>query len=189
VEKHSRYALYHPSAEAIASMLCDMPYKISNAICFNLVLYFMSNLRREPGPFFFFLLMSFFCTLTMSMIFRTIASASRTLSQAMAPAALMILALVIFTGFVIPTRNMLGWSRWINYIDPIAYAFESLLINEFHGRTFDCSVFVPAGPTYQNVGQFSRICSQRGAVAGSSVMDGDAYINASFQYSHAHKWR
>merc|ERR1711963_1333479 len=32
VEKHSRYALYHPSAEALASIVVDMPYKITNAI-------------------------------------------------------------------------------------------------------------------------------------------------------------
>lgn len=36
-------------------MLMDMPYKIANAIVFNITLYFMANLRREPGPFFFFL--------------------------------------------------------------------------------------------------------------------------------------
>lgn len=83
VEKHQRYAFYHPSAEAFASMLTDMPYKICNAITFNLVLYFMTNLRREPGPFFFFLLVSFFLTLTMSMLFRFIASVSRTLAGAM----------------------------------------------------------------------------------------------------------
>lgn len=37
-------------------MLCDIPYKITNCIFFSLVIYFMSNLRREVGPFFFFLL-------------------------------------------------------------------------------------------------------------------------------------
>jgi ABC-type multidrug transport system permease subunit len=42
---------YHPSAEAFASMLTDMPYKILNAIIFNITLYFMTNLRREPGSF------------------------------------------------------------------------------------------------------------------------------------------
>lgn len=68
------------------------------------------------GPYFFFLLISFELTLCMSMIFRTIASASRTLSQALVPAALLILGLVIYTGFVIPTRDMLGWSRWLNYL-------------------------------------------------------------------------
>lgn len=55
VEKHTRYALYHPSAEGFASMLTDMPYKITNAVLFCLTLYFMANLRREVGAFFFFL--------------------------------------------------------------------------------------------------------------------------------------
>ena len=42
----------------------------------------------------------------MSMLFRTIGSLSRTLAQAMAPAAVFILALVIYTGFVVPIRDM-----------------------------------------------------------------------------------
>ncbi|MCJ1420821.1 hypothetical protein MMC32_007180 [Xylographa parallela] len=189
VEKHQRYALYHPSAEAFASMLTDLPYKIMNAFTFNLALYFMTNLRREPGPFFFFVLISFFLTLTMSMLFRTIAATSRTLTAALAPAAVLILAIIIYTGFTIPTPNMLGWARWINYLDPIAYGFEALMINEFSGRTFDCSVFVPSGPGYGAVGSLSRICSTTGSAAGASTVDGDAYINTSFLYYGDHKWR
>lgn len=51
VDKQARYAFYHPSAEAVASMLTDLPYKILNAICFNLVIYFMTNLRVQvPLP-------------------------------------------------------------------------------------------------------------------------------------------
>lgn len=186
VEKHSRYALYHPSAEAIASMLTDMPYKILNAITFNLTLYFLTNLRREPGAFFFFLLISFFLTLVMSMLFRFIASVSRTLSQAMAPAAILILAIVIFTGFTIPTRYMLGWSRWINYLDPVAYGFESLMINEFHGRRFPCSYPVPLYGSYP---AGTQVCNVVGAIAGQDYVNGDAFINSSYQYYHSHKWR
>lgn len=191
VEKHSRYALYHPSAEAVASMLCDMPYKVLNALVFNITLYFMTNLRREAGAFFFFLLISFFTVLAMSMIFRTIASASRTLSQAMVPAAMLILALVIFTGFVIPIDYMLGWCRWLNYLDPLAYAFEALMVNEFHNRSYRCTEYVPspALSEYATVGPSNRICSAVGAVAGSDVIIGDDYINTAFQYYHAHKWR
>lgn len=44
----------------------------------------------------------------------------------MVPASILILALVIFTGFVIPVDYMLGWCRWINYLDPVAYGFESV---------------------------------------------------------------
>jgi ATP-binding cassette subfamily G (WHITE) protein 2 (PDR) len=58
--KHNRYALYHPSAEALSSLIVDLPYKITNSLVVNSTLYFMTNLRREPGPFFFFLLIA--CT-------------------------------------------------------------------------------------------------------------------------------
>ncbi|KAF2471821.1 ABC drug exporter AbcA [Lindgomyces ingoldianus] len=186
VEKHSRYALYHPSAEAFASMLTDMPYKILNAITFNLVLYFMTNLRREPGAFFFFVLISFALTLVMSMLFRSIASLSRTLSQALAPAAVLILGLVMYTGFTIPTDYMLGWSRWIGYIDPVGYGFESLMINEFHNRQFKCMNYVPS---YPNIGGNNHVCATVGSVPGSQYVDGDNYLKTAFQYSHGHKWR
>ncbi|KAF2769646.1 putative multidrug resistance ABC transporter [Teratosphaeria nubilosa] len=186
VEKHSRYAFYHPSAEAFASMLTDIPYKILNSMTFNTTLYFMVNLRREPGPFFFFLFVSFLLTLTMSMLFRTIASVSRSLSQAMAPAAIIILAIVTFTGFAIPVDYMLGWCRWINYIDPVAYGFESLVINEFHDREFACSSYVP---DYGSLALQEKVCSAIGSTAGDAYVNGDAYINSAFKYYHSHKWR
>ncbi|KAH8649041.1 ABC-2 type transporter-domain-containing protein [Xylariales sp. PMI_506] len=191
VEKQSRYAMYHPSAEAVASMLTDLPYKVANTIVYNLVLYFMTNLRREPGAFFFYLLISFSVVLAMSMIFRTIASASRTLSQAMVPAALLILGLVIFTGFVIPIDYMLPWCRWMNYIDPMAYAFEALMANEFHGRQFLCTSYIPSPSIseYANVGDANHVCSAVAAVAGSAYVDGDAYIESAFQYYNGHRWR
>ncbi|KUI69409.1 ABC transporter CDR4 [Cytospora mali] len=191
VEKHSRYAMYHPSAEAVASMLCDLPYKIANTITFNLTLYFMSNLRREAGAFFFFLLICFCATLAMSMVFRTIASSSRTLSQAMVPAALIILGLVIFTGFVIPIDYMLDWCRWMNYLDPLAYAFEALMVNEFSGRKYACTAYVPSTSVagYEGVGPLNHVCSAVGAVAGQDFVDGDVYINSSFSYYADHKWR
>ncbi|CAI7608425.1 unnamed protein product [Penicillium glandicola] len=191
VEKQARYAMYHPFAEAISSMVCDMPYKILNAITFNITLYFMTGLRQTGGAFFTFLLFSFMTTMTMSMVFRTIASYSRTLSQALVPAAILILGLVIYTGFTIPTRNMLGWSRWMNYIDPIAYGFETLIVNEFHGRNFPCEAksFIPSGDAYTDVDRFSKICSAKGAVAGQDFISGEAYYTASFQYSNSHRWR
>jgi len=172
-------------------MITDMPYKIMNAFTFNITLYFMVNLNRHPGNFFFFVLISFVLTLVMSMLFRTIASVSRTLSQAMAPAAVLILAIVIYTGFALPVPNMRGWARWINYLDPVAYGFESLMINEFAGRAFACDAdaFVPSGSAYANVSPTQRVCGAVGAVAGSSVVGGTAYIQSSYEYYPSHKWR
>jgi hypothetical protein len=172
-------------------MLCDLPYKTLNTFTFNLPLYFMTNLRREAGPFFVFLLFSYVTTLTMSMLFRTMAATSRTLSQALVPAAILILGLVIYTGFTIPTRNMLGWSRWMNYVNPIAYGFESLMVNEFQGRTFPCSdaEWIPRGPGYDAVSRANQICAVVGATAGNEFVDGDIFLRESYQYTSSHKWR
>ncbi|WVQ84203.1 hypothetical protein IAT38_006354 [Cryptococcus sp. DSM 104549] len=189
VEKHSRYAFYHPSAEAVASSLTDIPYKITNCVAFNLTLYFMTNLRREPGPFFFFMLISFTVTMVMSMIFRSIASMSRSMAQALAPAAILILGLVIYTGFALPIDYMPGWSRWMNYINPIAYGFESMMVNEFVGRRYECSQFVPTGPGYEGASGVERVCSAVGSEAGASSVDGATYLHLAYKYEHAHKWR
>ncbi|KAK9463807.1 ABC-2 type transporter-domain-containing protein [Lipomyces oligophaga] len=189
VEKQFRYAFYHPSAEAFASIVCDLPTKILTCLSFNITLYFMSNLRREPGHFFLYLLFSFTCTLTMSMIFRTIGSVTRTLQQAMLPACVIMLLLVVYTGFVIPTRDMHGWFRWINYLNPIGYVFESFLINEFHDRKFSCSQYVPMYSVYDTLPLEFRTCSTTGSVRGQNYVLGDDYIGLSYRYYHAHLWR
>ena len=189
VEKHTRYALYHPSAEAVASMLADLPAKVGNAISFNLVLYFMTNLRREPGAFFFFFLISFVMTLTMSMLFRTIASVSRSLVQALVPTALLMVGIIVYTGFVIPVAYLLGWSRWMNYINPTAYGFESLMINEFSGQSYPCATYIPPAPDFGDGSRPNQICSTVGSVPGEQFVGGDAYINSTYQYYASNKWR
>lgn len=190
MEKQSKqYAFYHQSAQAIASYLIDLPYKIINMFVFNLVIYFMANLKREPGAFFFFCLVTFLITLVQSAIFRILASVTRTSDQAMIPSALLCLGLMIYTGFTTPTRYMPGWSRWMAYINPLAYAFESLMANEFHGQEFPCAELVPLGPEYVGLPSASQICSVVGAEPGSLMVNGDNYINSSFDYWDSHKWR
>jgi ATP-binding cassette subfamily G (WHITE) protein 2 (PDR) len=70
VEKQSRYAFYHPSAKAYASVVVDMPMKITSTVSFNLVFYFMTRLNRNPGNFFYYLLVVFLIVLAISGVFR-----------------------------------------------------------------------------------------------------------------------
>lgn len=170
-------------------MLTDMPYKLINSFTFNLPIYFLSHLRREPGAFFTYWIFSLAITLTMSMVFRTFGAASRSLSEALVPAALLILGLVIYTGFTIPTRDMLGWSRWMNYINPIAYGFEALMVNEFHDREFTCMSYIPSGNGYEDVSPQNRICSAVSATPGADSINGDAYLASAYEYYHSHLWR
>ncbi|OQD65457.1 hypothetical protein PENPOL_c006G02559 [Penicillium polonicum] len=189
VEKHSRYAFYHPSAEALAAMITNIPYKIALSICMNVTGYFMANLRREPGPFFFYLLVSFTCMMSLSMAFRLLGSITKTLEQAMVPASIVTIGLTLYTGFAIPVPYMRGWASWIRWINPVFYAFEALMTNEFHGREFPCAEFVPSGPGYDHIPPFQQTCTSHGAVAGSGTVSGTAFYQSSYGYSHAHRWR
>ncbi|CAF3429996.1 unnamed protein product [Fusarium graminearum] len=186
VEKHASYAFYHPAAEAISGVAADIPIKFVSATVFNIVLYFMSGLRREAGAFFLYFLISFISTFVMSGIFRTLAAVTKTVSQAMTLAGPMILALVIYTGFMIHVPQMVDWFGWIRWINPIYYAFEILVANEFHNRNFECSTFIPAYP--QLIGD-SWICSTVGAVAGQRTVSGDDFIETNYEYYYSHVWR
>lgn len=63
------------------------------------------------------------------------------------------------------------------------------MINQYAGRTFGCSQFIPSGPGYENVPADSQVCSVVGAVAGSDVVSGDTYLEQAYGYLPAHKWR
>ncbi|PYI28297.1 putative ABC multidrug transporter [Aspergillus indologenus CBS 114.80] len=186
VEKHASFAFYHPATEAIAGVLSDIPVKFLLAVVFNIILYFLSNLRREPSQFFIYFLINFIIMFVMSAVFRTMAAITKTVSQAMTLAGILILALVIYTGFVVPVPKMHPWFGWIHYINPIYYAFEILVANEFHGREFACSEFVPS---YPNLEGDSFVCSATGAVAGRRTVSGDDFIWASYRYTYSHVWR
>lgn len=189
VEKHRKYALYHPSCDALGSIVTELPSKVVISLVFNLILYFMSNLRRNPGNFFVYLLFSFTAALTMSHVFRTIGAVTKSLAEAMTPATVVLIALIIYTGFVIPTTYMHGWSRWINYINPIAYGFEPLMANEFHERRFPCGQYIPSGGAYDSVSIANKVCSATGAVPGQNFVQGTDYIGLSYKYYYSHVWR
>lgn len=102
-------------------MIVDMPYKIANSLIVNSTLYFMANLRREPGPFFFFLLVAFTMNLSMSMFFRLFASMTKTIAQALAPSSIILILLVLYIGFAIPVQYMRGY---VFYQSPAATEVE-----------------------------------------------------------------
>lgn len=116
VEKHKSYALYHPATEAIAGIVSDVPVKFVTTVVFDIILYFLAGLRREPSQFFIFFLITFVVGQIMSAVFRTLAAVTKTISQAMTLAGVMVLALVIYTGYVLPQPYMKPWFDWIHYL-------------------------------------------------------------------------
>uniref|UniRef100_A0A0B7JQ34 ABC transporter domain-containing protein n=1 Tax=Bionectria ochroleuca TaxID=29856 RepID=A0A0B7JQ34_BIOOC len=186
VQKQTSYAFYRPSADAFAGILADIPIKFVTAVLFNAILYFLSGAERTAAQFFTFFLFVFTATLTMSMVFRTIAAATKTLPTALAISGFLVLTLVTYTGFILPRPYMHPWFKWISYINPLAYVFEALLVNQVHGAKYPCAGLVPPYP--DSTGD-TFICPVPGAVAGHSFVMGESWCGASYGYSYSHLWR
>jgi hypothetical protein len=84
--------------------------------------------------------------------------------------------------------NKRRWAAWTRFINPVFYGFENVMVNEFHGRTFACSSFVPSGPSYENVSPKQRACAVQGSEPGLDYVSGTAYVETAFQYQYSHRW-
>ena len=186
IRKQVSYAFYRPSADALAVVLVDLPVKFVLAVAFNVILYFLAGLGLTAAQFFIFFLLVFTTTLAMSMVFRTIAAATKTLPQAMAICGLVILVLVTYTGFTLPGPYMHPWFKWISYINPLAYTFEALLVNQAHGTNYPCATLVPP---YPDLTGDTFICPILGAVVGQTYVNGDDWFETAYGYSYLHLWR
>jgi len=81
------------------------------------------------------------------------------------------------------------WFVWIYWIDPLAYGFEAILTNEFHGLEIPCANnnLVPNGPGYTD-SLFQACTGVGGAAVGAVSVSGDDYA-MSLTYQHKNIWR
>jgi ATP-binding cassette, subfamily G (WHITE), member 2, PDR len=186
VRKQNSFAFYHPSIDALATFLVDFPIKLVISTLFNVVYYFLSGLRYEASASFIFLLFTTVGMMVMSAIFRTVGAVSKEQPVAYAVAGVLVLMMVIYTGFTLQTSYMHPWFRWINYINPIAYLFEALLVNEVHSREIPCEKQSLVPPYGQGV---SFACASIGAEAGQRTVSGDSWVSFGYLYSYSHLWR
>ncbi|KAJ6179784.1 hypothetical protein N7519_010245 [Penicillium mononematosum] len=186
VEKQAAYAFVHPFTEAIAGVIVDFPIKLFRCVLSAIIVYFLANLRREASHFFIYILFQLTAVMTMATMFRTLATVTRTIGQAMSLAGVIIICVAVYTGFTVPQFDMPPWFAWIRWVNPIFYAFEAIVANEFHGRHFECVEYIPNLSFQKGV---SFTCSYVGSRPGERHVSGDAYIAGSYDYSYDHVWR
>lgn len=191
IMKHKNYSMYHLSTDALGTFFLSIPVSLFITFFFVLVIYFLSNLAREAGKFFLVVLFVFMLQLIMLSLFRAIASFTSSPAAANAVAGIGILATLTYSSYMIQRPSMHPWFKWISYINPILYAFESMIASEFHGRRMECEgiFLVPNGAAYQNVLGTDQACSFIGSVPGQSWVSGDRYLELAFTYKFSHVWR
>jgi len=130
-------------------------------------------------------------------------------APAQSVAGVAILILTMYTGYNIPEPSMIGALHWIIYLNvcasfhvhqtgklttglslqPLKYAYEALMTNEFRTLDLECSDLVPRGPGYENITLENQVCAVVGALPGESTVNGLRYLKFSFNYEWSHTWR
>ncbi|RSL53451.1 hypothetical protein CEP53_007758 [Fusarium sp. AF-6] len=189
--KHRPFALLHPATFCFAQIVSDVPIVLFQISVFSLVLYFMGGLTLSAKSFFIFWAILVSTTMCMTALFRAIGAAFTTFDKATKVSGLAIIVSVLYTGFMIPKPDMYPWFVWIYWINPLAYAFNALISNEFSGKTIQCVGvnLLPVGPGYNSTSMGHQSCAGvPGAVPGQIFVTGDSYLE-SFSYSRSDLWR
>ncbi|EXA28511.1 ATPase [Fusarium oxysporum f. sp. pisi HDV247] len=187
--KHKSFAMYHPAAFCIAQIAADIPIILLQVTSFSVVEYFMVGLTATAGHFFTFWVLLIAITICMTALFRAVGAAFATFDAASKVSGFLISATIMYSGYLIQKPLMHDWFVWIFWIDPLAYAFDALLSNEFHGKIIPCvgNSLVPSGPDF-NDGAHQACAGVGGAKVGQNFVTGDDYL-ASLSYGHDHLWR
>ena len=77
----------------------------------------------------------------------------------------------------------------VAFQQPLRYAFESLMVNEFHTLNGMCTTLVPSGPGYENTTLANQVCTTVGSQPGMATVPGDAFTHVSFSYSYSNLWK
>ncbi|KIJ59901.1 hypothetical protein HYDPIDRAFT_32776 [Hydnomerulius pinastri MD-312] len=189
VLRHKKAAMYYPFIESLAHTVVDIPITFVIQIVFCVVLYFLVGLQRSAAQFFIFTLITFTITVAMKSFFRLIAASFKSESGAVSMAGLSILLLTLYTGYTIPRPSMIGALKWITYLNPLRYGFESLLVNEFHTLNGTCTTLVPQGPGYENITLANQVCTTVGSQPGMATVDGNTFAYLSYGYEYSNLWK
>ncbi|CAH7685993.1 ABC-2 type transporter-domain-containing protein [Phakopsora pachyrhizi] len=189
--RQTGFCFYRPGARSMAGVLADVPFQLPKVFLFTLIIYFMSGLYRSAGAFFFFIFVTYLSSVCMSTAFKIMGAVSFNFDVASRLASFILMALVLYSGYMIPRGSMKDWLVWIYYINPINYGFSALMINEFKRVSLSCEgdSIAPRGLGYPAQLSANQVCTFPGATPGSSIVRGSDYIRIAYDYSEGHMWR
>ncbi|KAL1618926.1 hypothetical protein SLS56_010343 [Neofusicoccum ribis] len=188
VIRQNRYRFYRPVSYGLGLVLTDAIWKIV-AISYNIPQYFLTGFQSSADKFFTWFLIAYVEHMALSMVFRAIAVSSPNMGRAVLPVGLMFNLFVLYTGLYVPGPQMQGWLFWLKFCNPLYYAFESAMANEFGNLEYTCSAsdLVPQGAEYTSAA--NQVCAVPGAVPRQSFVSGAAYLQEQYGFSVSNLWR
>lgn len=100
-----------------------------------LILYYIVGLKSGFSNYLYAALFAILCALNGTAIGTLVASIFEDLTIALAVLPIILLPLILYSGFLLNGSTLPGYLLWIRYISPTQYAVTGLFENQFSGNT------------------------------------------------------
>ncbi|MBW0486549.1 hypothetical protein O181_026264 [Austropuccinia psidii MF-1] len=144
----------------------------------------MAGLTRSGGAFITYIAVVYLAYLTLSAFFKFLGAISVSYDTAGKWANLVIIWIVLYSGYMIQEQDMRNWQLWVCFASQYSALSSLRSSNSCEGP-----YIVPNGPGYPTKLGLHQICSLRGSPPGSQLVSGADYIRAQFQYEMSSAWR
>jgi ABC-type multidrug transport system permease subunit len=129
---------YSLPAYLMSKIVVELPYQILFPFMYSVIVYFMIGYQMDAGRFFIFAVIMILINNCGMMVGIFAGSVSNELDVALAVLPLLLLPLMVFSGFFLNSATTPYYFIWVQYLSPIKYGFTAMVLNEYEGMTFTC---------------------------------------------------
>jgi len=131
--------LYGLPAYFLSRTFVELPFKIIFPIISGSIIYWTIGYQNVASKFLIMLTIMVLLENTGTALGVFVASFFSDIAPALAVVPMLLMPLMIFSGFFVNTATSPIWLRWIKYISPMKYSFVALIKNEFTGLHLHCT--------------------------------------------------
>mmetsp|Transcript_7924 Transcript_7924/g.14521 ORF Transcript_7924/g.14521 Transcript_7924/m.14521 type:complete len:1594 (+) Transcript_7924:169-4950(+) len=131
---------FYPAISYVLADFCNnLPISVLDSLVLGSIVYFMVGFTLAGGGshYFVFLLFLISFGICMSSLIRLLGYTFKTQAEAMATFIIFIMLMIIFSGGVVTRNAIPDYFIWIYWINPITWAYTSIVINEFDSDTYN----------------------------------------------------
>lgn len=133
-------ALFFPTGAFTLSQTISMiPLQIVETILYVTIVYWAAGLSDEEdgSRFLTFIVMCFAFSLCIGQLFRLIASCLPDMRVALPASGIIVVVMVLFSGFIQPKTVISDGWIWFYWMNPIAWVLKAVTVNEFSASNYD----------------------------------------------------
>jgi len=131
--------LYRLPAYFLSRTVVELPFKILFPFIGGTILYWLIGFQNNAGKWLIMTVVMMILENCGTALGILVASFFADIAVALAVVPMLLMPLMIFSGFFVNSGTSPVFLRWIKYISPANYAFTALVKNEFQGLTLACS--------------------------------------------------